>query len=43
MDAMANIALAFHWSPESMDNMTLAEIGDWERRAIEKLELLHGK
>ncbi|MXO64864.1 GpE family phage tail protein [Altericroceibacterium endophyticum] len=38
---MANIALAFHWSLESMGTLSLAELGDWERRAIDKLELLH--
>ncbi|MCB2051369.1 MAG: GpE family phage tail protein [Novosphingobium sp.] len=38
---MANIAIAFHWSPECMERMSLTELADWERLAIEKLEMLH--
>lgn len=39
---MANIALAFHWPLETLDAMTLRDLADWERRAISKLEALHG-
>jgi hypothetical protein len=30
---MADIALVFHWGPETMDRMELEELADWRERA----------
>jgi hypothetical protein len=30
---MADIALVFHWTPQSMDGFSLAELMDWRERA----------
>jgi DNA gyrase inhibitor GyrI len=30
---MADIAMVFHWGPEDMENMELAELMDWRERA----------
>lgn len=30
---MADIAAIFHWPPETMDPMTLAELADWREEA----------
>lgn len=32
-DAMADIAVIFHWDPAAMSNFTLAELADWRERA----------
>jgi hypothetical protein len=33
---MADIAIVFHWSPAVMDEMSLAELMGWRRRAAER-------
>lgn len=35
---MADIALVFHWSPEVMNSLTLAELMDWRERARVRYE-----
>jgi hypothetical protein len=30
---MADIATVFHWSPQSMDGLSLIELMDWRERA----------
>jgi len=30
---MADIAAVFHWSPQAMDELTIAELMDWRERA----------
>ena len=30
---MADLALVFHWTPETMDPMELGELIDWRERA----------
>lgn len=39
---MADIALVFHWGPETMAAMSLPELMDWRERARERWELMHG-
>ncbi|MFI8482991.1 GpE family phage tail protein [Pseudomonas sp. NPDC078700] len=41
-DAMADIALVFHWAPEHMNHMPLTELIEWRERARERWELMHG-
>jgi hypothetical protein len=33
---MADIAAIFHWPPEAMDGMDLAELAAWRERARER-------
>lgn len=35
---MADIALVFHWTPETMDPMTLTELAEWRERARKRWE-----
>lgn len=30
---MADIAVVFHWTPQAMDGLNLAELMDWRERA----------
>ncbi|MYM70545.1 GpE family phage tail protein [Pseudoduganella sp. FT55W] len=30
---MADIAVVFHWTPQAMDGMSLAELMDWREQA----------
>ena len=30
---MADIAVVFHWTPQAMDGLGLAELMDWRERA----------
>jgi len=30
---MADIAVVFHWTPQAMDGLSLAELMDWRERA----------
>lgn len=30
---MADIAVVFHWPPEAMNGMDIAELADWRERA----------
>jgi len=30
---MADIAVVFHWTPQAMDGLALAELMDWRERA----------
>jgi hypothetical protein len=30
---MADIAVVFHWTPQAMDHLSLAELMDWRERA----------
>lgn len=39
---MADIATVFHWGPEQMNPMTLAELMEWRERARERWEQQHG-
>lgn len=39
---MADIAMVFHWGPEQMNAMPLAELMEWRERARERWELQHG-
>jgi len=39
---MADIALVFHWGPETMAAMPLPELMDWRERARERWELMYG-
>ncbi len=33
---MADIAAVFHWPLESMEAMSLPDLLDWQRRAVER-------
>ncbi len=33
---MADLAVVFHWSPDVMDRMELADLMRWHARAIER-------
>ena len=35
-DAMANIAVVFHWPPQAFEDMTLTELMQWHQKAIER-------
>jgi hypothetical protein len=35
---MADIAVVFHWTPDTMDRMSLAELMDWRERARVRVE-----
>jgi hypothetical protein len=35
---MADIAVVFHWPPQAMDPMPLAELADWRERARQRTE-----
>ncbi len=35
---MADIAFAFHWSPDAMRDMTLDELSDWHARAMTRIK-----
>ena len=37
-EVMADIALVFHWTPESMDRMTLADLVAWREKARARWE-----
>ena len=37
-DAMADLAMVFHWRPADMEDMSLAELGQWHERARERYE-----
>ncbi|PKG93637.1 GpE family phage tail protein [Pseudomonas sp. Choline-3u-10] len=39
---MADIAVAFHWSPADMASLGLAELMDWRERARKRVEAKHG-
>lgn len=41
---MADLAIVFHWAPESMEPMTLSELMSWRERARQRAESQkHGK
>lgn len=33
---MADVATIFHWSPETMDHMTLTELAMWREKARQR-------
>ena len=35
-DAIANIAVIFHWPPQTYTNMSLSELMQWHQKAIER-------
>jgi len=35
---MADIAIVFHWTPETMTSMSLAELADWREMARQRFE-----
>lgn len=37
-DAMADLAMVFHWGPTEMDPMPLEELMDWRERARRRVE-----
>lgn len=37
-DAMADIALIFHWQPQAFEQMTFAELMTWREKARERNE-----
>ena len=37
-DAMADIALIFHWQPQAFEQMTVAELMTWREKARERNE-----
>ncbi|HGO5849242.1 TPA: GpE family phage tail protein [Mannheimia haemolytica] len=32
-DAIADIATVFHWTPNTFDEMTIVELGQWREKA----------
>jgi hypothetical protein len=38
---MADIALVFHWTPDAMYGLGLAELMQWRERARERYETAH--
>ncbi|MFK7827945.1 MAG: GpE family phage tail protein [Oligoflexales bacterium] len=43
MELAADLALVFHWSPESIENIEICELAKWHELAKKRLELLNGK
>ena len=37
-DAMADIALIFHWQPQAFEQMTFAELMTWREKARQRAE-----
>jgi len=37
-DAMADIAIIFHWQPQAFEQMTFAELMTWREKARERNE-----
>ncbi|WP_322835826.1 GpE family phage tail protein [Alkanindiges illinoisensis] len=35
-DAIANIAVVFHWPPQAYEHMSLSELMLWHQKAIER-------
>ncbi|MBF4102060.1 GpE family phage tail protein [Mannheimia haemolytica] len=35
-DAIADIATVFHWTPNTFDEMTIVELGQWREKALLK-------
>lgn len=33
---MADLAVVFHWQPETMEKMSVSELMDWRERARER-------
>lgn len=38
-DAMADLAMAFHWAPGEMCDMSLSELSAWRERARQRTEI----
>lgn len=39
---MADVAMVFHWPPETMREMQIEELLDWQRRAAERVKAMAG-
>ncbi|WP_139112246.1 GpE family phage tail protein [Acinetobacter sp. AHP123] len=35
-EAIANIAVIFHWPPSTYDDMDIVELSKWHRRALKR-------
>ncbi|GLO54783.1 hypothetical protein PPUJ20066_08190 [Pseudomonas putida] len=42
-EAMADVAIVFHWGPADMDPLSLSDLMEWRERAITRWEQTHGK
>lgn len=38
-DAIADIAMVFHWQPDAFDNMSFADLIRWREKARERSEI----
>lgn len=39
---MADIAAIFHWSPATMDALSLADLMGWHAQAVERFKAMNG-
>jgi hypothetical protein len=39
---MADIAAIFHWPPAAMNEFSLSELVEWQRKAVDRAKLLKG-
>ncbi|WP_442323761.1 GpE family phage tail protein [Cernens ardua] len=42
-DAIADLAVVFHWSPRDVEDMSLGELMEYRERARKRSEVKHGK
>lgn len=40
---MADLAMVFHWPPDTMEAMTLEELAEWRERARDRHEVKDSK
>jgi len=40
---MADIATVFHWTPDVMDPMSVPELLDWRKLAVDRWNRINGK
>ncbi|MFY1027604.1 GpE family phage tail protein [Actinobacillus seminis] len=38
-DAIADIAMVFHWQPDAFDNMSFSDLISWREKARERSEV----
>jgi hypothetical protein len=41
IEAMADIAFVFHWSPDVMDALTIEDLALWREKARQRLKAQH--
>ncbi|MFP4700260.1 GpE family phage tail protein [Pasteurella multocida] len=38
-DAIADVAMVFHWQPSAFDDMTFSELMEWREKARQRVEV----